>query len=57
VYPSEETKVVVSPVEEASADQAEGSASSSLISKGWHVPVLSFLCGYLMLLPFTKAKS
>jgi hypothetical protein len=37
VYPSEETKVIVSPVKEASADQAEGSASSSLISKKWHV--------------------
>jgi hypothetical protein len=88
VYPSEETEGGVPPVEEASADQAEGSANSgeasaacstgsgpapppaykkpgflaflldvSLISKGWHVPVLSFLCGYLMLLPFTKAKA
>jgi hypothetical protein len=55
VVPGAEAEGVVLAVDDAT-QVAEGSASSSLISKGWHVPVLSFLCGYLMLLPFTKAK-
>jgi hypothetical protein len=72
VYPSEETKGGVPPVEEAIADQAEGSANSGEASaacstgsgpapppaykKPAFLAKISFLCDYLILLPFTKAK-